>query len=166
MTKKVTKKTTKKSRGKPPIVKSPAEMQTLVDDYFKNPPTKRMIVGDVLLDVPVITVCGLALHLGFADRQSLYDYRKRPEYSCTIKKALLRVQNDYEIDVKTKGNVTGAIFVLKSMGFDKNMDDTQNSDEKAGVLMVPDMISIDAWEKAGQEAMERIKEAHNDMVNG
>ena len=54
--------------------------------------------------------------LGFCDRQSLYDYEKREEFSCIIKSARLAVENDYELSLRSN-SCTGAIFALKNMGW-------------------------------------------------
>lgn len=62
------------------------------------------------------TVTGATLHLGFCDKTTLYDYRDRPEFSHSIKRLLLFVENGYETALH--GNsVTGSIFALKNMGW-------------------------------------------------
>jgi len=63
-----------------------------------------------------MTVTGLAMWLGFCDRQSLYDYEKREGFSCIIKAARLAVENDYEKALRSQ-SCTGAIFALKNMGW-------------------------------------------------
>lgn len=63
------------------------------------------------------SVTGLALHLGFESRQSVYDYEKRSDgFSYTIKRARLRVEASYEQHLLTKVS-TGAIFALKNFGW-------------------------------------------------
>lgn len=59
------------------------------------------------------TWTGLALHLGFESRQSLEDYKKRPGFLTPIKKALLRIENQYEKGLFGK-NPAGSIFALKN----------------------------------------------------
>ena len=68
-----------------------------------------------------ITINGLALHLGFMDRQSLFDYEKKEEFTCLIKTARSRVQEYYEENLLSK-NPTGAIFALKNMGWTDRQD--------------------------------------------
>ena len=99
--------------GRPPIFDSPEEMERLIDEYFAT------------AEKP-FTMCGLALALGFVDRQSLYDYAKKKEFSCTIKKGMLKLENEYE--KKTHSTTpTGSIFVLKNMGWsDKHEVDQTN----------------------------------------
>jgi len=62
------------------------------------------------------TVTGLALHLGFSDKSSLHDYKKKQEFSHVIKRALLFIEHKYELMLETRA-VTGGIFVLKNMGW-------------------------------------------------
>ena len=63
-----------------------------------------------------MTITGLALAVGFADRQSLYDYQARPEFSGVVKRARTVVENDYEKRLGLS-SPTGAIFALKNMGW-------------------------------------------------
>jgi hypothetical protein len=65
------------------------------------------------------------LHLGFASRQSFYDYEERGEYSYIIKNARLRVEKGYELRLHGN-NPTGSIFALKNMGW----SDKQEIDQK------------------------------------
>lgn len=63
------------------------------------------------------TITGLSMFLGFANRQSLYDYRDRnEEYSVIIKNAICRVEHEYEKQLQ-RDKPTGAIFALKNMGW-------------------------------------------------
>jgi hypothetical protein len=66
--------------------------------------------------VPCPTVTGLALYLGFCDRQSMYDYQEKPNFSCTIKRARTFIEHEYE-KMLHNGQCTGAIFALKNMGW-------------------------------------------------
>lgn len=88
--------------GRPPHFASPELMQVAIDEFFE--------ITDH------ITITGLALHLGFVDRQSLYDYEKKEEFTCTIKKARTRVEQWYERNLMS-ASVTGSIFALKNMGW-------------------------------------------------
>ncbi len=101
--------------GRPAKFKTAEELETAIDAYFEKCQEKAT----------PITMTGLALGLGFCDRQSLYDYQKNPEYSCLIKKALLMVENNYEISA-CSGNATGPIFVLKNMGWSDKQEIKQD----------------------------------------
>lgn len=92
--------------GRPAKFDSADELEECIEDYFQV----------CRLDKTPITMTGLALGLGFCDRQSLYDYQKKPQFSCLIKRALLMVENSYEIKA-CENNATGPIFVLKNMGW-------------------------------------------------
>lgn len=99
------------SAGRPPLFETPEQLRQAIDQYFD---TNKL---------PTIT--GLALYLGFCDRQSLYDYEKKPEFTCMIKEARLRVESSYEQTLYTK-NPTGAIFALKNMGW-RDKQETEHS---------------------------------------
>jgi hypothetical protein len=69
-----------------------------------------------VVEIPVITISGLVLYLGFCDRQSFYDYEKKPDFSCTIKRARTFIEMEYEHLLRTQSS-TGAIFALKNFGW-------------------------------------------------
>jgi len=129
------------SMGRPPIFNSVEELEKLVNDYFEyikgefewktssddegNPyDVKEWTRGP---ENPSIT--GLALHLGFESRQSVYDYEKRnDDFSYTIKRSRLRIEASYEQFLLTKV-ATGAIFALKNFGWsDKQEIDHSSKD--------------------------------------
>ena len=113
----------KNPEGHPPKYKSPEELQKKILDYFQNPPDTRPIYnkdGDKIADLPVLTITGLVIHCGFADRQSFYDYEKNPKFAYTIKRARIFIEREYEILLQ-KGLGAGAIFALKNFGW-KNDD--------------------------------------------
>ena len=116
------------SVGRPPLFKSKKELQSKVDEYFDNPPTRTFHVNGQEFQVPVITISGLAYRLGFESRQSIYDYEKRGEFSYIIKRARLRVEQGYEENLNFN-NATGSIFALKNMGWkDKTETELTNPD--------------------------------------
>jgi hypothetical protein len=110
-------KSTKNLGGQPPYYKTPEELQSKIDLYFKNGyRKKKIVVAGVEITVPAITITDLVLFLGFCDRQSFYDYEKREGFSCTIKKARSFIEREYE-ELLRHGNCTGAIFALKNFGW-------------------------------------------------
>jgi len=113
--------------GMTPRFKKPKDMQEKIDDYFSNPPTKTVISRDgVEAERPIISITGLCLHLGFESRQSFYDYESKDDFSYTIKRARLSIENQYEGELQY-GNTTGAIFALKNMGwYDKVINENTN----------------------------------------
>lgn len=114
-------------RGRPAFYKTPEEMQAKIDEYFETK-CKTILIRDeygkplvTSKGIPVVelnppTVAGLALFLGFDDRRSLYDYKDKPEFTHTIKKAISRVE-EYAEKQLTTGGATGAIFWLKNHGW-------------------------------------------------
>lgn len=98
--------------GRPPKFETPEQMETAIDEYLANTP------------VPLITITGLCMWLGFASRQSLHDYKKRPGFSYPVSKALLAIENSYEVTLRSI-SAPGSIFALKNMGWkDKTENDT------------------------------------------
>ena len=92
---------------RPRKIKTPEEFRKKVDAFFKHrekegkPPT----------------VSGLAIFLGFADRQSIYDYgsKKGEVFACIVKEAIARIEDFAEQRILSgDGNATGAIFWLKN----------------------------------------------------
>ena len=91
------------------------ELQAAIDKYLKDYKDEGY------------TITGLALGLGFESRQSLYDYKERDQFSYTIKRACLYVENGYERNLKENASA-GSIFALKNMGWsDKLETDNKHS---------------------------------------
>ena len=98
--------------GKPPIYDSPEDFQSKVIEYFES-------LGED--GKPKIT--DMALFLGFASRQSIYDYKEKPDYSYIIKRACMVIESYYEGRL-SENSPTGAIFALKNMGWiDKSVNE-------------------------------------------
>lgn len=109
--------------GSPAFFKCAKELEKRVDAYFKNPDTRTVSIGGNPVEVPCLTVTGLAISLGFASRQSFYDQEKNDKFSYIIKRARLFIEHQYEKQLY-QNNVTGAIFALKNMGWkDKSETD-------------------------------------------
>ena len=89
--------------ARPLIYETPEELQDAVDKYFNG--NDR------------VTLSGLALHLGFDSRQTLYNYGERDEFLDIIKKARMTVEATYEERLIYEPNQTGVIFSLKNMGW-------------------------------------------------
>lgn len=88
------------------MIETPEEMEERVDAYFDFVKAKK----------EPATITGLALYLGFASRQSFYDYEQKPEFSYTIKRARSRIEEGYEKALHSR-NPIGAIFALKNFGW-------------------------------------------------
>ena len=105
--------------GRPAKYKTAEELQKAIDAYFLE-------LGD---EMP--TVSGLAYYLGFADRNSIYDYSRKDEFSRTIKRAVLGIERLYEAQlVNGKANTAGVIFWLKNQGWRDTQTLNDISDRK------------------------------------
>jgi len=91
--------------GRPLKFKTVEELQESIDKYFSMADEQ---------DEP-ITITGLALALD-TTRETLCDYGGKDQYSDTIKKAKLKVENAYEKRLVRRGN-GGDIFALKNFGW-------------------------------------------------
>ncbi len=126
--------------GRPPMFKTAEELQNKVDEYFETGRNVRKIVegtGTKLrtTDVAIITITGLALYLGFCDRQSLYDMQELPKFTCTIKKARCRVERNYEELAQVNSNPAGPIFALKNMGWRDRTEQVHGISDSLASLM-------------------------------
>lgn len=94
-------------RGRPPKYETPKDLEVAASAYFTS-----------LEEGEFPTLSGLAYHLGFQDRHSLYDYEAKPEYTATIKRARLAIERLYEGQlINGKANTAGVIFWLKNQGW-------------------------------------------------
>ena len=94
----------KHAGGRPRKYNSPKQMQKAIDEYFAK-------------QDQTITICGLALALGFISRQSFLDYSGySKEFSDTIKHGKCRVEEYYEQHL-VKNNAAGSIFALKNFNW-------------------------------------------------
>jgi len=114
--------------GRPRKFNTPEEMQDIIDAYFEDrkPEPVKDDDGNVLLDkkgnqvwkINPPSLSGLALALGFVDRQSIYDYEKNKKFSCTMKRARLRCENwAEEAGLSGEAPSSMIIFVLKNYGW-------------------------------------------------
>ena len=88
--------------GRPPKFETPKELLDSINAYFK----------ERCEDDKPITVSGLAYALGFASRQSMYDYGKKDEYSYIITRAKLLIEDNYEQCLHNPQTCNGAKFAL------------------------------------------------------
>lgn len=103
--------------GRPLKFQNVEELDKKISEYFEITPKDEW------------TWTGLALFLD-TDKWTLTGYKERDEFSASIKNALLKVENGYEIDLKKHGR-TGTIFALKNFDWkDKNETDITTKGEK------------------------------------
>ena len=85
--------------GRPPRYSTPEGMQPTIDDYFEMCDkgrieerfNKRNEKETVIAKIPY-TVAGLAYHLGFSSRETIWDYGQRKGFTNTISRAKLRIE--------------------------------------------------------------------------
>ncbi len=128
--------------GRPRIYDSVEELDQAIEDYFmpeseidatsKMGPDKFKIGVREPIQKPTVT--GLALALGFADKTTLYEYRDRPEFSYSIKRALTMIEQYHEEGL-SDNNVAGRIFALKNMGW-KDKSETEITGKDGGPLQI------------------------------
>lgn len=90
-------------RGRPKIYKEVEKMKFKIDNYFKQ----------CDINNEPYTITGLCIALDIC-RDTLLEYMKREEFSDTIKKAKLKVENYLEKHLITDSSATGIIFNLKN----------------------------------------------------
>ena len=89
--------------GRPKKWKNVGELDKAFEEYFANTPTDEW------------TMTGLCLACDM-DYQTLINYSEKEEYFESIKKAKLKVHNQYEISLRKNGR-SGDIFALKNFGW-------------------------------------------------
>ena len=107
-----------KKVGRPPLYNSPQELQNKIDEYFQGGVNVKKVAcrkgkNTVIEKIPIPTITGLALYLGFSSRQSFYAYEAKEEFSYIIKRGRARIEQVYEEQLHTN-SPTGAIFALKN----------------------------------------------------
>lgn len=95
-----------KKIGRPPKFENPKELQKKIEQY----------ISESIENTEPLTISGLCFYCGFESRQSFYAYEKKDEFSYTIKRARLIIENTYELLLHDK-YPTGAIFALKNLGW-------------------------------------------------
>ena len=121
--------------GVSPFYDSPEKLQLAINAYF----------DDCIKNDKKFKVTGLALALGFCDRESLKDYKSgrvksQPRFAYILKKAISRVSATHEGE-----NGAGDIFYLKNHGW----SDSQNLN--IGGTGTPLDININFTHKSKEE---------------
>lgn len=115
--------------GRPPVFETVEAFAIKATKYFTSTPKSKW------------TINGLVLYLGFSDRQSLYDYQKKEEFTGIVKHCRTMIEMAYEEKLSSK-SVTGAIFALKNMGWRDKVEtgftDNDGNDVPVTVFQIPD----------------------------
>jgi hypothetical protein len=141
-------------KGNPPRYKTAQELDLKISEYFENKKPKpitqdidgKIIAvtdkhGNVVYTKEKPTLSGLAVYLGFADRQSLYDQKERDsEFSCAIKKAYSMIECYHEENLFEPA-CTGSIFWLKAHGWKDKPDDEAKDDTISRLLLIAEKLT-------------------------
>lgn len=126
--------------GRPLMYKDKEELEAKIKEYFEwiqgefrwdkdfNEDGSEVNVKVWEREPEPATITGLCLFLGFESRQSFHDYQSRKEFSYTLKKARLRIENEYEKSAIYAKVPTFHIFALKNLGW----SDKQEIDHTSG----------------------------------
>jgi hypothetical protein len=136
----MTEQTTHK-QGRPPKYNNPEELQAKITQYFAEYPMERQ------------TMTGLALFLGFTSRIGFWRYGNNEgnteeglsEGFCnTYARARSKIEESYEICLKTAKSAQGPMFALKQMGWiDKTEQDiNQRIDGQVSVNLGGTKVSV------------------------
>jgi len=110
--------------GRPPKYTSPEKFWEKIEEYFD-----KITDEDGEYKKPP-TVSGLALHLGFLDRKSMYHYRDKDAFFEPVKIAISRIESYHEEQAAGGDRCAGNIFILKNFGWTDRQEVTQKSDMK------------------------------------
>lgn len=124
--------------GRPPLYKTPEDMQKIIDEYFdwcdnrskKIYDDKKGIELQISWPAPY-TMSGLGRRLEMS-RETLSNYKDKTEFLDTIMRARAKVEEDIEIRLMETRNEKGAIFNLgNNFGWkNKNETDITSKGEK------------------------------------
>ena len=117
--------------GRPPKYTDPEVLESKINEYFqgcqRKPATTKGKNGEEVIltdksgkpvfDQKIPTTAGLAHFLGYSDRQSLYDLKKHEKFSCSIKRAILAIEEYHEQRLGMGDRCTGSIFWMKNHGW-------------------------------------------------
>lgn len=113
--------TSKNPVGRPPLYKTPEDMQVIINEYFQWCDDRAVKIYDdktkteKMISSPApYTMSGIARRLGMS-RRTLVDYAEKDEFLPTIKAARDRVEEDVESRMNEKWTFTpGLIFNAKN----------------------------------------------------
>lgn len=108
--------------ARPRKIKSPAEMDRLVDEY----------VALRVAEEKPITLTGMILHMGLCSRSVFDEYAKRKEFSYSVKRAKSIIEEVYESNLHANASA-GSIFALKNFGW-RDKQETEISGPNGGPI--------------------------------
>lgn len=150
--------------GAPPKFETPEEMEIKINEYFDYIRGEIRRVEHQGTDKEKViwkrkperaTITGLILYMGFACKNSFYEYEKKHSFSILIKKAKMTIEKVYEERLGGT-NVTGSIFALKNLGWKDKQE-----------IGFTDSEGKDAFkEKSDEELLELLKKKQGLLDKG
>lgn len=138
--------------GRPPIYDTPEKLERAIEEYFEkcqpepftiNGEPVRDAKGNVVMNHKVPTTAGLALHLGYESRQSLYDQKGRgEEFSYIIKRAIMAIEDRHESNLQGT-TPTGSIFWLKNHKWVDKFENENTNKVELVTIGKPDFVKND-----------------------
>ena len=130
--------------------KTSEELEKLIESYFnyiegeyhldekplkenKSASTVNQKIWDREAEPP--TIAGLSLFLGFKSRSAFDDYCVNGEFETTLNRGRLRIEASYEKKLHNQSS-TGAIFALKSMGWNEKTEIKIDEDKVIKTLKI------------------------------
>lgn len=122
----------------------PDDLQLMIDDYFNNIPTNKIVTKSKEIEVKAITYSGMLLHCGFNDRGTWNRYGRDERYEQVIKSARERIEQHYESYLLSGASPIGAIFALKNIANwqDKTIQDVNQTIKEIKIIL-PDQSEAD-----------------------
>ena len=109
------------------------------------------------------TLTGLALYLGFTDKQFMIQYSRLPEFKEVAQWARLMVENGYEERLHSK-TATGSIFALKNFGWKDTQDHHISGPEGGPIAFAgPRKMELDDWNNRVQKELDAPEKALEDQ---
>lgn len=102
--------------GRPPIYESPEAFANKLNQYIEYEDSLKPIDKASGQGKGVYTLEGAALFLGFATRDSMYDYAKKEEFSYIVNRFKLFLTDWNVKKLYWGGTFPGAMFWLKNWG--------------------------------------------------
>ena len=115
--------------------RSVAELDKLILSYFDESGLEDQVAQSSKKQPVPPTMSGLAYHLGFESIQAFEACEAKSRYTSRLKRARLRVEAEYEKKLHFQSS-TGAIFALKSMGWNERINNNQVDDQTHNTLQI------------------------------
>jgi hypothetical protein len=105
--------------GQPRMFETPEEFDAAFEAYCQDCDDRQ--------EKP--TMSGLAWFMGFASRQSIWEYRKKPGFEHVANRAALFVEKGYEQQLAQGRGDGGIVFALKNFGWTDKQDVNHTSSD-------------------------------------